>query len=55
MRTPIYGRTLTDDDTRALEQGVHSSDASMLRRCQIVLASAAGHTGPPDQRQPRLQ
>jgi transposase len=46
MQTPIFVRTLTDDDTRVLEQGLRSSDASMLRRCQIVLASADGHTAP---------
>ena len=46
MQPPLFARTLTDDDTRALEQGLRSSDASELRRCQIVLASADGHTAP---------
>jgi transposase len=46
MRTPIFVRTLTDDEIRVLEQGLRSSDASMLRRCQIVLASARGQTAP---------
>jgi transposase len=46
MQSPLFVRTLTDDDTRALEQGLRSRDASHLRRCQIVLASADGHTAP---------
>lgn len=46
MQPPLFVRTLTDDDTRALEQGLRSSTASELRRCQIVLASAKGHTAP---------
>jgi transposase len=46
MKSPIFVRTLTDDETRVLEQGLRSSDASMLRRCQIVLASARGQTAP---------
>lgn len=46
MQPPLFVRTLTDDDTRALEQGLRSRDASHLRRCQIVLASRDGHTAP---------
>lgn len=46
MQLPLFVRTLTDDDTRALEQGLRSRDASMLRRCQIVLASADDQTAP---------
>jgi|SRR5688572_24045753 transposase len=46
MRPPILVRTLTDDETRVLEQGLRSSDADMLRRCQIVLASARGQAAP---------
>src|SRR5689334_5195790 len=39
MRTPIYVRPLTDAEPAALQQGLHSSDAFTLRRCQILLAS----------------
>lgn len=46
MQPPLFVRTLTDDDTRVLEQGLRSRDASELRRCQIVLASATGQTAP---------
>ena len=35
-------RTLTDDERKALEAGLRSADAFVLRRCQILLASARG-------------
>jgi winged helix-turn helix protein len=40
MKPPIYVRTLTDDERAALCDGLRSSDAFVLRRCQILLASA---------------
>jgi transposase len=40
--TPLYVRTLTDEERRQLEAGLRSSDAFVLRRCQIVLASERG-------------
>jgi transposase len=46
MRPPIFVRTLTDDERQALEQGLHSPDAYVLRRCQILLASARGERAP---------
>ena len=42
MRPPIYVRPLTDDERQQLEAGLRSSDAFVLRRCQILLASASG-------------
>src|ERR671936_167318 len=39
---PLYVRPVTDAERRALEDGVRSPDAFVLRRAQIVLASAAG-------------
>ena len=39
MRPPIYIRPLTDDERQHLEAGLRSSDAFVLRRCQILLAS----------------
>ncbi len=42
MRPPIYVRPLTDAERRTLDAGLRSSDAFVLRRCQIVLASARG-------------
>ncbi|MEN4011413.1 MAG: helix-turn-helix domain-containing protein [Bellilinea sp.] len=40
--SPLYVRTLTDDERRQLEAGLRSSDAFVLRRCQMLLASARG-------------
>lgn len=42
MKEPIFVRTLTDEERKGLEAGLHSPDAFVLRRCQIVLASARG-------------
>lgn len=41
-RAPIYVRQLTDDERTALKAGLRSRDAFVLRRCQILLASASG-------------
>lgn len=41
-KTPIYVRTLTDDERAALLAGLRSRDAFVMRRCQILLASASG-------------
>src|SRR5579863_5113108 len=43
MRTrSLFVRPLTDAERAALQDGLRSSDAFVLRRAQIVLASAAG-------------
>ena len=42
MRRPIFVRPLSDTERRALEEGLRSSDAFVLRRCQILLASSRG-------------
>lgn len=39
---PVYVRPLTDAERRSLEDSLRSPDAFVLRRAQIVLASAAG-------------
>jgi transposase len=39
---PLYVRPLTEAEHRALEDCLHSPEAFVLRRAQIVLASAAG-------------
>ena len=46
MRSPIYVRPLTDAERTRLEAGLRSSDAFVLRRCQILLASARGERPP---------
>jgi transposase len=42
MKPPMYVRALTPEERRQLTAGLRSSDAFMLRRCQILLASARG-------------
>jgi transposase len=44
MRKPIYIRPLTEDEQHTLHEGLRSSNAFLLRRCQILLASARGQT-----------
>jgi len=40
MKPPLYVRSLTNEESTALRAGIRSSDAFVLRRCQILLASA---------------
>ncbi len=40
MKPPIYARSLTDAEHVALRDGLRSPDAFVLRRCQLLLASA---------------
>jgi transposase len=47
MRSPIFVRPLTDAERERVEAGLRSPDAFVLRRCQIVRASADG--SPPAQ------
>jgi len=42
MRRPIFVRPLSDAERAALEEGLRSSDAFVLRRCQVLLASSRG-------------
>jgi transposase len=42
MGTPSFIRPLTTDEHRAIKAGHRSPDAFVLRRCQILLASAEG-------------
>ena len=44
MRKPIYIRPLTVDEQQALHEGLRSSKAFVLRRCQILLASTRGQS-----------
>src|ERR671927_317431 len=46
MNVPRFVRKLARDERAILEGGLHSRDAFTLRRCQIVLASAAGERVP---------
>src|SRR5258708_31812626 len=42
MRTPIFIRPFTDDEQSQIEAGLRSSEAFVMRRCQILGASARG-------------
>ena len=42
MKRPIFVRELTDGERQALEEALRSSQAFVLRRAQILLASARG-------------
>ncbi len=46
MKPPIFVRPVTEAERKALEVGLRSSDAFVLRRCQILLASARGERAP---------
>lgn len=46
MRPPIVVRPVTDAERDAVTAGLRSSDAFVLRRCQILLASARGARAP---------
>jgi len=46
MKTPIFTRPFTQDEQHQVQAGLRSSDAFVLRRCQILLASARGERAP---------
>src|SRR4051794_23219154 len=47
MREPIFVRPLSDEERQTLKAGLRSSDAFLLRRCQILLASNQGQNAYP--------
>jgi transposase len=42
MKAPIFIRSLTEDEQREIRTGLRSKNGFVLRRCQILLASARG-------------
>ena len=46
MRKPLFVRSLQESEREQLEAGLRSNDAFVLRRSQIVLASARGQHAP---------
>ena len=46
MKPPIFIRPLSEDEQRQIQAGLRSSDAFVLRRCQILLASARRERAP---------
>ena len=51
MRTPIVLRPFSEDEQRQIQAGLRSSDAFVMRRCQILRASARGERAPAIARQ----
>ena len=46
MKTPIFIRPLTEDEQHQIQAGLRSSDAFVLRRCQILTGIRAWGTSP---------
>jgi len=46
MKAPIFVRDLPKKERERLEAGLRSKDAFVMRRCQILLASARGNSPP---------
>lgn len=46
MRPPIFVRELSNKERKALQASLRSSDAFVLRRCQILLTSSRGERPP---------
>lgn len=44
MKPPLFVRAVSEAERAALQAGLRSSDAFVLRRCQTLLASARGET-----------
>ena len=44
MKPPMFVRPLSDEERLALEQGLRSPSAFVVRRCQCLLKSAEGRT-----------
>jgi transposase len=46
MKTPLFIRSLTENERRQIQAGLRSKDAFVLRRAQVLLASARGERAP---------
>ncbi len=46
MKPPIFVRSLSENEREALEAGLRSKDAFVMRRCQVLLASSRGEFPP---------
>lgn len=46
MKPPIFVRELSEEERERLEAGLRAGDAFVMRRCQILLASARGNPPP---------
>jgi transposase len=46
MKTPIFVRSLSEDERESLQKGLRSKDTFTMRRSQILLASSRGERAP---------
>ena len=46
MKTPIFVRSLSEEERESLEKGLRSKDAFTMRRSQMLLASSRGERAP---------
>jgi transposase len=46
MKTPIFVRSLSEDERGSLEKGLRSKDTFTMRRSQMLLASSKGERAP---------
>src|SRR5918994_6951504 len=46
MKTPIFVRSLSLEERKALQAGLRSKNTFTLRRCQMLLASSRGEHAP---------
>jgi transposase len=46
MKTPIFVRSFSEEEHKALQAGLRSKNTFTLRRCQMLLASARGEYAP---------
>ena len=46
MRKPIYVRAISEAEQEELQAGLNAKEAFTVRRCQIILSSAAGKRAP---------
>ena len=46
MKTPIFVRSLLEEERESLEKGLRSKDAFTMRRSQMLLASSRGERAP---------
>src|SRR5215218_2057465 len=46
MKTPIFVRSLSEDERESLQKGLRSTDTFTMRRSQILLASSRGERAP---------
>src|SRR3954465_7200082 len=46
MKTPIFVRSLSEEERESLEKGLRSKDTFTMRRSQMLLASSRGERAP---------